>query len=163
MPFSLGQAHVEEGEADVWDEPERDSGLLALQVGTLVRDRFPDRFPAVHASLFALRHDEGKSLRDEAAAPQVLRGTASTPTPCSTRSPPASPSRVVKAEHTEAVERHKVWGVPTFIVGRPGGVRPAHAPPRGRRRCSARPRSSGCSTCSAWPELNEFKHTSIPR
>ena len=41
VPFSLSQAHVEPGEADVRDEPERDSGLLALQVGVVVRDWFP--------------------------------------------------------------------------------------------------------------------------
>ena len=59
VPFSLSQAHVEEGETDVWDEPERDSGLLALQVGVVVRDWFPEQFPAVHGALFALRHDKG--------------------------------------------------------------------------------------------------------
>src|SRR5690606_12629154 len=66
VPFSLGQVHVAEGEPDVWERPEADSGLLALQAGVVVRDRFPDRFPDVHLALFALRHDEGRHLRDEA-------------------------------------------------------------------------------------------------
>ena len=38
LPFSLGQSHVEPGMPDVWDAPETDSGLLALQVGVAVRD-----------------------------------------------------------------------------------------------------------------------------
>src|SRR5215813_9086562 len=62
VPFSLGQVHVAEGQPDVWDDPEADTGLLALQAGTVVRDKFPDRFLAVHRALFALRHDEGLQL-----------------------------------------------------------------------------------------------------
>ena len=46
VPFSLGQAHVEEGQPDVWDKPEQDSGILALQAGVVVRDKYPDLFPA---------------------------------------------------------------------------------------------------------------------
>src|SRR4029077_17052836 len=42
-PFSLGQVHVAEGETDVWDEPDKDSGILALQAGVIVRDRFPEQ------------------------------------------------------------------------------------------------------------------------
>ena len=38
LPFSLGQVHVEEGQPDVWDNPDADSGLLALQMGVAVRD-----------------------------------------------------------------------------------------------------------------------------
>src|SRR3954451_24375772 len=59
VPFSLGQVHVGEGETDVWDEPEKDTGLVALQSGTLVRDRHPEQFYAVHRALFAARHDNG--------------------------------------------------------------------------------------------------------
>ena len=34
-------------------------GLLALQAGVVVRDRFPDQFHQVHRDLFAARHDTG--------------------------------------------------------------------------------------------------------
>ena len=33
VAFSLNQAHVEEGQPDVWDDPEKASSLLAMQVG----------------------------------------------------------------------------------------------------------------------------------
>src|SRR5205823_13606012 len=66
VPFSLGQVHVGEGEADVWDEPEKDTGVVALQAGTLVRDLRPDAFPAVHRALFAARHDHGLKIKDRA-------------------------------------------------------------------------------------------------
>ena len=44
LPFSLGQVHVEEGQPDVWDNPDADSGLTALQMGVAVRDTMPERF-----------------------------------------------------------------------------------------------------------------------
>ena len=56
LPFSLGQMHVEEGRPDVWDDPTKETGLLALQVGTVVRDQFPDHFDGVHQGLFDARH-----------------------------------------------------------------------------------------------------------
>src|SRR5947209_1858082 len=51
VPFSLEQAHVAEGEADVWDDPEKAPALLAMQAGIAVRDSFPSHFLAVHGSL----------------------------------------------------------------------------------------------------------------
>src|ERR1700689_2569627 len=51
LAFSLGQVHVEEGQPSVWDKPEQDGGILALQAGVVVRDHFADQFPGVHRSL----------------------------------------------------------------------------------------------------------------
>jgi len=51
VPFSLGQVHVGEGETDVWDEPAKDTGIVALQAGVFVRDRVPEKFYAVHRDL----------------------------------------------------------------------------------------------------------------
>jgi hypothetical protein len=41
-PYSLSQGHVEEGDTDIWDrdQPFDASGILALSVGLVVRDRF---------------------------------------------------------------------------------------------------------------------------
>src|SRR5690606_10576498 len=55
-PFSLDQMHVEEGQPDVWDNPEKASALRPIEIGTLVRDRWPDRFAEVHTALFDARH-----------------------------------------------------------------------------------------------------------
>ena len=33
VPFSLNQAHVEEGDRDVWDDPTKAPSLLAMQAG----------------------------------------------------------------------------------------------------------------------------------
>src|SRR3954451_16510674 len=66
-PFSLDQAHIEEGETPVWDrEPaEWGTGTLALQYGLVVRDAFPDQFFDARLALFAARHDKGLKLGHE--------------------------------------------------------------------------------------------------
>jgi hypothetical protein len=73
VPFSLGQVHVGEGETDVWDEPERDSGLLALRAGVVVRDHFPEQFLGTHRELFAVRHVHGNKLTDREVLDDALR------------------------------------------------------------------------------------------
>jgi hypothetical protein len=162
VPFSLSQAHVEAGETDVWDEPERDSGLLALQVGVVVRDWFPEQFPAVHRALFALRHDKGQSLRDEALLRELLTDAGVEADVVFDEITTGKPLALVKAEHTEAVQGDKVWGVPTFIVdGQSAFIRLMDRPDGdtavGRRTVER------VLDLLTWPELNEFKHTSIPR
>ncbi|MDA8077055.1 MAG: protein-disulfide isomerase, partial [Actinomycetota bacterium] len=68
-PFSLMQSHVEEGETPVWEQTEKVRGLLALEAGVVVRDKFPEHFRTAHLALFAARHDEGKEIAD----PDVVR------------------------------------------------------------------------------------------
>ncbi|HMG43203.1 MAG TPA: DsbA family protein [Acidimicrobiales bacterium] len=162
VPFSLGQVHVAEGETDIWERPEDDSGLVALQAGVVVRDRWPDRFFDVHLALFALRHDEGRKFEEpdvrrvltdqgidaDAVFAEIAEGTA---------------LARIRAEHTAAVDDFEVWGVPTFLQGdaavfvrlmdRPGDDA-AHA-----RRSIQRV----VDLLVDAPELNEFKHTSLKR
>ncbi len=162
VPFSLRQAHVEDGEADVWDEPEKDSGLLALEVAVVVRDWYSDRFPAVHRELFALRHDRDGSLRDETALRAVLTEAGVPADEVFAEIATAKPRTVVRDEHQEASAEHDVWGVPTFVMGDQAAF----------VRLMERPNGDGAlgqATIErvldllSWPELNEFKHTSIPR
>ena len=72
LVFSLEQAHVEEGGTPVWDEPDRHPGLTANLAGLVVRDRHPERFPAVHEALFSARHDKALDLRERAVLATVL-------------------------------------------------------------------------------------------
>ena len=71
--FSLDQAHVEEGQAAVWEEPDRYPGLLVNLAGIVVRDRVPEQFATVHRALFAARHDQGLDLRDARCGEQGPR------------------------------------------------------------------------------------------
>src|SRR5438270_9382485 len=62
VPFSLNQVHVEEGQPDVWNDPDKQSSLLAMQAGIAVRDNWPGSFNRVHVALSAARHDQARVI-----------------------------------------------------------------------------------------------------
>ncbi|HEV8297860.1 MAG TPA: DsbA family protein [Acidimicrobiales bacterium] len=155
--FSLNQAHVEEGEPPVWErEPDVwGSGVTALLYGIAVRDNFPDQFFDFHLGTFALRHDQGAKLLEpglrEVAANAGIDVTALAEEVWSGR-----PLKTLEREHTESVDRWKVFGVPTFIAGdeavfvrfmERGNVEDLHR----------------AIDLIEWTRLNEFKRTRIPR
>ena len=165
LPFSLGQAHVEEGQPSVWEKPEQDSGILALQAGVVVRDEFPERFPAVHRALFGARHDEGLHLEDRGVVERVLADHGVPAGAVLSRVDSGAALEKVRAEHEEFVGSHDVWGVPTFIAGDQAVfVRLMNRAPAGADPAtSVRAVERVVDLLTGWPELNEFKHTSIPR
>ncbi|TCO52347.1 DsbA family protein [Actinocrispum wychmicini] len=165
LPFSLGQAHVVEGQPSVWEKPEQDRGILALQVGVVVRDEFADRFPAVHRALFAVRHDEGLHLEDRAVIERVLGEHAVPAGAVFERIESGAALATVQAEHEQYVESHDVWGVPTFIAGeRAVFVRLMDRSPAGADAdASIRTVERTMDLLTGWTELNEFKHTTLPR
>lgn len=161
-PFSLGQAHVADGEPDVWDDPAKESGLLALQVGVTVRDQHPDAFLDVHEAIFDARHVEGADLRDEAVLRAVLErhGLDAGRVLDASRSGALD---VVHKEHDRVVADHDVWGVPTFLAdGQSVFVRLMDGPD-GDGDLAVRTVERVLDLMTGWPQLNEFKHTSIPR
>ena len=120
LPFSLAQGHVEETEPAIWDrdEPRTMSGILALQVGLAVRDHHADHFLDVHQALFAARHDEGHDIKDPAVLRDVLTTAGLSADEVLGRIDGGSVLETLQIEHTEAVDKHQVWGVPTFITDR---------------------------------------------
>ncbi len=163
VPFSLGQVHVAEGEPDIWGHWQDDSGLLALQAGVVVRDKFADRFLDVHEALFALRHDEGGQLRDEAQVRTVLESQGIDADVVFAEIATGSPIAAVQAEHEAVARGPRVWGVPTFIVGDQAvfvRLMDRADADAGRSQVSI---ERILDLLTEWPELNEFKHTSIPR
>jgi hypothetical protein len=163
VPFSLGQVHVPEGEPDIWTHWEDDSGLLALQAGVVVQDKFPERFLDVHEALFALRHDDGGQLRDADQVRAVLEGQGVDADVVLDEIATGAPIAAVQAAHEAVARGQNVWGVPTFIVGDQAVFI------RVMDRAGDDPAASRASVerildlLTGWPELNEFKHTSIPR
>ncbi len=163
VPFSLGQVHVAEGEPDIWGRWQDDSGLLALQAGVVVRDKFPDRFLDAHEALFALRHDHGGQLREEEQVRAVLEEQGVDAAAVFGEIATGNPIAVVQQAHEAAVREHKVWGVPTFIVGdRAVFVRLMDRPQGDGARAQASI-DKVLELLGGWPELNEYKYTSIPR
>ena len=163
VPFSLGQVHVAEGDPDIWGRWQEDSGLLALQAGVVVQEKFADRFLDVHDALFALRHDQGGHLEDEDEVRRTLEANGVDADVVFDEIATGGPIAAVQAAHESVARGQKVWGVPTFIVeDRAVFVRLMD-------RAGDDPTSSIGSVdrildlLTGWPELNEFKHTSIPR
>ncbi|MEV0704285.1 DsbA family protein [Saccharopolyspora sp. NPDC050389] len=164
LPFSLGQAHVEEGQPSVWEKPEQDSGILALQAGVVVRDEFPDRFPAVHRALFEARHDAGLHLEDRAVVERVLADHDVSADAVFARIDDGSALGQVRAEHEEFVSSHSVWGVPTFVLGEQAVfVRLMNRAPQGADPAASIKAVERVVDLLSWTDLNEFKHTAIPR
>src|SRR5579875_1475300 len=128
--FSLPEVHVPEGGLSVFDDPSKRNELVAQAAALVVRERFPDRFLAVHTAFFVARHEHGHDLR--------------------------------ATEHRGLVASHAVFGVPTFIAGEQAAfVRLLSRPRSGEEARATIDRVLDLLTSHT--ELNEFKHTSIPR
>lgn len=161
LPFCLGQAHVEDGHPDVWENPDSDSGLLALQLSIAVRDAQPDVFPDVHQALFNHRHVDGGSLRDRDVLTRILTAHGADATRAFADVDSGRVLPVVRDEHETYVKSHSVWGTPTFVVGGAAVfvrlLDHAHGDGTQARRTIERILDD-----IEWPLLNEFKHTTIP-
>jgi len=161
--FSLSQVHLEEGEAPVWQPgPEPRSGVLALQWGLAVRDRLPDRFPAVHLALFAARHDQGRDLNDPEVLAAAVAAAGVDPDEVDKLVASGGPAAALAADHTWAVDTARVFGVPTFVTGqRAVFVRLMDRP--GSAAAARSTLDRVLTMVEDWPDLNEFKTTAIPR
>jgi predicted DsbA family dithiol-disulfide isomerase len=163
VPFSLSQVHIEEGQPDVWDDPAKASHLLAMQTGIVVRDRQPERFADAHLALFAARHDEGRDLRERSIVADSLAGAGVDVDAVFSEIDDGWPLEEFRKAHERSVADHQVFGVPTFILGQRAVFvrlmdRPQGDSGRGRRSIEG-----VLDLLQGFPELNEFKHTSIAR
>lgn len=163
VPFSLGQVHVAEGEPDVWDAPERDSGLLALRAGVVVRDQVPDRFLEVHRALFDARHVQGLRIDERDVVADVLDGAGVDAAFVLSEIDGGEPLAVVRKEHEAAADDHGVWGVPTVIAGDDASFIRLMHDARGDATTARRTVERVVDLLTGWPELNEFKHPRLSR
>lgn len=117
--FSLNQSHADEDAVAHWDRPidEAGGGVRALLWAIAVRDNFPERFPAWHGAVYRARFDEGRQIREEETLRQVAESVGLEPEAIIAEVAGGRPAKVLQAEHTEAVEQHAAFGVPTIIVG----------------------------------------------
>jgi len=163
VPFCLGQVHVEEGQPDIWETPEADTGLLALQAGVVVRDRFPDRFLTFHRAMFDARHVDGAQIREEQVVRDVLTGAGVDADAVLAEIATGAPLETVRKEHEASVASDEVWGVPTFIAGEKAAFVRLMTTAEGDPAVARRSVERIVDTLTGWPELNEFKHTSLAR
>jgi protein-disulfide isomerase-like protein with CxxC motif len=162
VPFSLNQTKVAEGEADVWDDPEMASTRMAVEVGVAVRDRWPETFAAVHRGLFAARHDAGLDIREHDVVADVLTAHGLDADEVFNEVLGCGPRDTFRTEHEAVVAEHHVFGVPTVIAdGQAVFIRLVDRP--GGDAAKARETVERClDLVTGWPNLNEFKHTTIP-
>jgi hypothetical protein len=163
LVFSLEQAHVGEGGPPVWEEPERHPGLTANLAGVVVRDRNPELFNAVHFALFAARHDQALDLRERDVLRKVLDDAGADGARVLSEIDAGWPLDVLKAEHTEAVEDRHVFGVPTFLTEDNAVFVRLMNRPAGDGALATATIERLLDLTAGWPELNEFKHTSVLR
>ena len=163
VPFSLNQVHVHEGDLDVWDDPTKAPALLAMQVGIVVRDRFPDRFVDVHEALFTARHEEGRDIRERDILDDIVTSAGIDAAKVFAEIEDGWPLEAFRKEHESAVNETSMWGVPTFVKdGQAVFVRLMNRP-QGHSGVAISTIERVVDLVGGWPELNEFKHTSIAR
>jgi hypothetical protein len=163
-PHSLAQHHVADGEPALWDrdEPNLASGILALQIGLVVRDQWPAGFLDVHLGLFAARHDDGRDIKDPGVVWGVLEGAGLDAEEVFSLVAGGKPLALLRDEHEEDVREYRVWGVPTFIVGGHAAFvrlldRPGTDLALGRRRVE-----QVLDVLEGAPTLHELKRTVLP-
>jgi protein-disulfide isomerase-like protein with CxxC motif len=158
LPFSLDQVHVEEGETAVWDRDPADwgTGVSALLWGIAARDSFPDKFLDWHIAAFSARHDDGAKIAKDEVLAEIATSVGLDPAAIEAEVATGRPLKILAQSHTDAVKNLAVFGVPTFIVDdRAVFVRLMD---RGNPEDVDK-----VLDLLEWTDLNEFKHTSVPR
>lgn len=161
--FSLTQAHIADGELSAFDDASHRQDLIAIAAGIVVRDRFPDQFRAAHISLFAVRHDDGNDLRDEVVIRDALSRVGVDADAVFTEIEQGWPLEVLRAEHESSVKDHAAFGVPTFIANDQAVFVRLMTRPSGDGALARATIDRVMELVTGHAEINEYKHTSIPR
>jgi hypothetical protein len=160
--FSQSQSAVEEGGIPVWEDPDKRDELLAVAAGIVVRDRFPEHFLDAHLSLFALRHDDAEDLRDEGRIRFALERAGIDADAVFKELAEGWPFDALRDEHETSVSEHQVFGVPTFIKDDDAVFVRLMTRPAGDVEVAKATVERVLDLLIAHPEVNEFKHTTVP-
>jgi DSBA-like thioredoxin domain len=161
LPFSLSQAHVPEGGAPVWDDPDKAPDLLALAAGVVVRDQYPQQFLDAHIALFSARHDEGLDLRQPDVVALVLERVGLPGDKVVAEAATDAVIADIRRAHEHAVGQLDVFGVPTFIVGDDAVFVRLMSRPAGDAGLAQRTVQGVLDLFDTMPDLNEFKYTKL--
>ncbi|MGH9120552.1 MAG: DsbA family protein [Acidimicrobiales bacterium] len=163
VPFSLDQAHVQDGDPSVWDQPEKVPNLLAGEVGIVVRDRYPDQFLAAHRGLFSARHDLAGDLREREVVAAALDSAGLDATTVLKEVDEGWARETYRKEHLAAVSEYAVFGVPTFVIADQAAFVLLMNRPNGDAQASIDTVEGILDLLEGRPEINELKHTRIPK
>lgn len=160
VPWSLNHPHHVDGAPDVWADPAFDVDHLALAAGISVRDEQPEHFLAAHAALFRARHEGGVRLVSLEEIGGVLRPLGVDMDKVAADVTSRRPHEVLGAAH-RTFAHYEAFGVPTFVVnGDATFVRYMTPPSDAQHSIDLITR---LIALMHEPDLNEFKHTRLPR
>jgi DSBA-like thioredoxin domain len=160
VPWSLNHPHRADGAPDVWENPDFDADHLALAAGISVRDEQPELFLAAHAALFRARHESGIRLVSLEEIGGVLSPLGVDMDKVAADIASRRPHEVLGAAH-QAFAHYEAFGVPTFVVDGDATFVRYMTPPRDAQHSIDL--ITRLIALMHEPDLNEFKHTRLPR
>jgi len=160
-PWSLSQGSRGDG-PDVWNDPAYDGELLSLAVGVSVRDLQSEYFLDAHEALFRARHDRAIRLVTLEEIGDVLAPLGVDMANVAADVASRRPHDVIAASHKE-FDRFEAFGVPTFVVNDDATFVRYMSEPSDDPTASVDLITSLLTLMTGRADLNEFKHTQLPR
>jgi hypothetical protein len=161
-PWSLSQGSLVDGELDVWNDPAYDADLISLAAAVSVRDQQSEYFLDAHEALFRARHDRAIRLVTLDEISNVLAPLGVDMARVAADVASRRPHDVIAASHKE-FERFEAFGVPTFVVNDDATFVRYMSEPQGDPAQSVELITALLAMMTNRPDLNEFKHTQLPR
>lgn len=162
IPFSLTAVHTEEDEPPCWEDPDKANELLAVQVGIVAAEKFPETFNNLHVLLFDQRHEFGRDIRSKAVLENAVGEAGLDPSVVFAEIDSGWPLKEFRRQHESSVERYNTFGVPTiFVEDKAAFVRLLATPDDATKSIDYIEHLVGLIADES--EINELKHTTIPR
>ena len=160
-PWSLSQGGRGDG-PDVWNDPAYDADLISLAAAVSVRDQQSEYFLDAHEALFRARHDRSIRLISLDEISNVLAPLGVDMAKVATDVASRRPHDVIAASHKE-FDRFETFGVPTFVVNDDATFVRYMSEPSDDPAESVELITSLLAMMTKRADLNEFKHTQLPR
>src|SRR6202167_1025252 len=161
-PWSLSQGSRAEGAPDVWNDPAYDADLLSLAAAVSVRDQQSEYFLDAHEAMFRARHDRAIRLVTLDEISNVLAPLGVDMARVAADVASRRPHDVIAASHKE-FDRFEAFGVPTFVVNDDATFVRYMSEPGDDPAASVELITSLLAMMTNRADLNEFKHTQLPR
>lgn len=161
-PWSLSQGSRSDGAPDVWNDPAHDADLISLAAAISVRDQQSEYFLDAHEALFRARHDRAIRLITLDEISNVLAPLGVDMTKVAADVTSRRPHDVIAASHKE-FDRFEAFGVPTFVVKDDATFVRYMSEPSDDPAQSVELITTLLAMMTNRADLNEFKHTQLPR
>ena len=162
MPWSLSQGSRADGAPDVWNDPAYDADLISLAAAISVRDEQSEYFLDAHEALFRARHDRAIRLVTLDEISNVLAPLGVDMAKVAADVASRRPHDVLAASHKE-FDRFEAFGVPTFVVNDDATFVRYMSEPSEDPEASVELINSLLDMMTNRSDINEFKHTRLPK